>query len=188
MLGWRSRKDNGSHFQPKAKKQISGVKSQVESKGIIKHSFLKRNEFVEIDENNVNDIEATEISLTALSDGDFYHSVVNPNAKNIAKHMLRGDFEKNHMFTKRTFLDHLGKEAIDYYEKEHGTPNDPMNINTDTRRKIGQNIAEKIFDLARDEVRYKNDPKLQFLIAKKTGEREEYLKSKSNISKAMENF
>jgi len=35
---------------------------------------------------------------------------------------------------------------------------------------------------------YKNDPKLQFLIAKKTGEREEYLKSKSNISKAMENF
>lgn len=188
MKGWSSDK-GGNHIPPKSQKpKVSGVRSSINPSGIIKHVFLKRNEFVEINRANVDDVAADEISLYVANDGDFYRRVVIPNSKNIAKHMLRNDFEKNHMFTKKSFLDHLGKEAIDCYEKEFGTPSNPMRINADTRRAIGQQVAENIYDHARDEVRYKNNPKMQYLIEKKVGEREEYLESKNNISRAMENF
>lgn len=188
MKGWSS--DNaGNHIPPKSQKpKVSGVRSSINPSGIIKHVFLKRNEFVEINRANVDDVAADEISLYVLNDGDFYRRVIIPNSDNIVRRMLRNDFEKNYLFTKKTFLDHIGKEAIDCYEKEFGTPSNPMRINPDTRRAIAQQVAEKIYDQAREEVRYKNDPKLKFLIEKKTGEREEYLESKNNIAKAMENF
>lgn len=41
---WLSRKDNGKHFTPKPKKALVGIKSSVESKGIIQHKFLKQND------------------------------------------------------------------------------------------------------------------------------------------------
>lgn len=145
----------------------------------------EKSKFVQINKDNVNDIEATEITLGVLSDGEFYRKVINPESKNIAKRMLRSDFTKEHMFTKKSFLDYLGKSAIDTYEKEFGNPDDPMRINPDTRRMIGRNIAEKIFDNARDMVRIEGSGKRKFLVERKTGYRDEYVQSKQNIEDAM---
>lgn len=44
MPNWLSRKDSGTHFQPKPKKPHIGIKGSVESNGVIKHQFKKRND------------------------------------------------------------------------------------------------------------------------------------------------
>ena len=47
MLGWKSRRDNGSHFQPKQSKKVLGVKSSIKPRGVIQHKFLKKDDINE---------------------------------------------------------------------------------------------------------------------------------------------
>jgi hypothetical protein len=110
--------------------------------------------FANINKNLVNETELDEIVLGVTNDGEFYRRVLNPNAKNIEKRMRRGDFQKNHAMHKKTFIDHLGKEAIKTYEKEYGNPDDPMGINVDTRRAIGQELVERAMQQARENLHY----------------------------------
>ncbi|MDE1868262.1 MAG: hypothetical protein KGI08_11220 [Thaumarchaeota archaeon] len=155
--------------------------------GIITGRRFKE-KFVNINKENVNEVESDEIALGVLTDGEFYRKVINPNANNIAKRMLRNDFQKEYLFTKKSFLETLAREAIERYEKMYGSPGSPMHFNSDTKMMIGRNVAEKIFDVARDIVRIDASDKRKFLVATKTGHRDEYVNSNNNIETAMSSF
>lgn len=107
--------------------------------------------FAKINMDNVNQTTVDEIVLGATSDGEFYRKIINPNASSLEKRMRGGRFEKDFALKKKGFLDRIGKEAINTYEKEYGHVSNPMRINPDERRAIGKEIIEdKIIAGARE--------------------------------------
>jgi len=119
---------------------------------------------------NLVDKDSVHLVLTGVrSDGDFYKNVIQPNAKSIEKRMLRGKFQKDFAEKKKTFIDRIGKDAIDHYHKEDDYDNeDPIKTNIDTKRMIGQEIVKDIIREARETISYDklDTPKLKAMIAR----------------------
>lgn len=144
--------------------------------------------FAKINRDRVDNITKDEIVLTTTNDGEFYRRTILPNVKNIEKRMKRNDFKKNYLLTKKSFIDSLGKQAIDRYEEEFGTPENKMRIDVDTKRAIGEELAEKIMDEARDNIRIDVSEKRQFLVKRKHDYPEEYQKRNKDIELSMRSF
>jgi hypothetical protein len=148
--------------------------------------------FVKINNNLVNKGDRDEIVLGVTNDGDFYRRTLVPTANTIMKRMKRGDFNKEHAMTKKSFIDGLGKEAIKTYEKEYGDEDNKMHIGIDTRRAIGQELVDYTMDHARGELFHnRTDPKKKFSYDSKVAYEKDYHKNKQiradNLAKYMRN-
>lgn len=146
--------------------------------------------FVNINKNNVDQIAADDIFLTVNNDGDFHKKVVDPNANTIANRMKRGKFEKEILFKKKSFIDRLGKEALNAYEGDLPKEARMRGVTPDTKRVVGQMVAERIFDIATERNRFQSTAKKKFLLEqseKETGfdTRKGFHMANKNIESAM---
>lgn len=117
--------------------------------------------FANVNRNMVNKTELDEIILGVTNDGDFYRRTLNPISNTLEKRMKRGDFQKDYALSKKSFIDGLGKDALKVYEKEYGNPDDPMRINIDTRRAIGQELVNRAMQQARENLHYEKITKTE---------------------------
>lgn len=106
--------------------------------------------FGKLNSGNIDSTAVDEIVLTVTNDGNFYRQVLQPNANTIKKRMMRGDFQKEYAKTKKTYVDSLAKQAINKYSQI--TYSDPMQLNVDTKRALGQELVDEIVESASEQV------------------------------------
>ncbi len=140
---------------------------------------LDPDKFVGIDPANVDKSFVHEIKLWADNDGEFNEKVVRPNEKNIARRMKRDDFKVDQLYHTKSFLDRVGKEAIDVFKESNSDDDENEDIikinnrtvSADTKREIGKEIAESMvenagFDVKSDRPKFKAQEHFNFPTAK----------------------
>jgi len=92
-----------------------------------------------------------EVILVSENDGDFYRQRLNPISDMYERKMKSGKFKSaNALFTK-SFVDSVGKDAVDRYRKEHGLGH----VDIEDRRKIGHELLKGAMESARSNIHYK---------------------------------
>lgn len=109
---------------------------------------------VSINPNNINQTEVDEIVLAMENDGDFYRQVISPISDSFEKKMKSGKFRQENALMTKSFVDSVGKRAIEKYDKEYGSGGLAKSINIDTRRKIGQELLKNAMRMARENMHY----------------------------------
>ena len=73
-----------------------------------------------------------EVVLVSENDGDFYRQRLNPISDMFERKMKSGKFRKENALFTKSFVDSVGKEAVERYRNEHGLGY----VSIDDRRKI----------------------------------------------------
>ena len=126
--------------------------------------------FGKLNSGNIDSHAVTDIYLTVTNDGDFYRQVLEQNADTIKKRLVRGDFQKEYAKTKKTYVDNLARQAIKTYEKDYGSEDNPMQLNVDTKRALGQELVDYIINHASEGIhtdKFYNTDKGKAMIARR---------------------
>ena len=92
-----------------------------------------------------------EVVLVSENDGDFYRQRLNPISDMFERKMKSGKFRKENALFTKSFVDSVGKEAVERYRNEHGLGY----VSIDDRRKIGHELLKNSMRIAREEMRSK---------------------------------
>jgi|LWDU01.1.fsa_nt_gi hypothetical protein len=91
-----------------------------------------------------------EVVLVSENDGDFYRQRLNPISNMFEKKMNNGIFRKQNALYSKSFVDSVGKDAVERYRKEHGLGH----VSIEDRRKIGHELLKQSMQSARENVHY----------------------------------
>ena len=91
-----------------------------------------------------------EVVLVSENDGDFYRQRLDPIADMFVRKMESGKFRKQNALFTKSFVDSVGKEAVERYRNEHGLGY----VSIDDRRKIGHELLKNSMRIASEQMRY----------------------------------
>ena len=100
--------------------------------------------------------EVDDVVLCMTNDSQFYHQVLQPISNNFERKMKSGKFRKLDALETKTFVDSVGKRALERYGDEYTDDGKSWarGISIDTRRKIGHELLEHAFTRARENTHY----------------------------------
>jgi len=119
-----------------------------------------------------------QLTLHGLNDGDYFRGTLQPAIDSIQRKMLKNKF--NEFEERKNFALKLGNDAQRIANKD-AEPENKIHPSQESKIIAGNDIINRLVEIAGFEIKSEHDPKHKFLVARKTGEREEFLKEQENV-------
>ena len=118
-----------------------------------------------------------QLTLHGLNDGDYFRGTLQPAIDSIQKKMLKNKF--NEFEERKKFALKLGNDAQRIANKDR-EQEEKIHPSQESKIIAGNDIINRLVEIAGSDIKLQK-PKLKFLIARKEGSREEFLKEQENV-------
>lgn len=122
--------------------------------------------------------DADSLTLHGLNDGDYFRSTLSPITDSIRKRMLKNKF--NEFEDRKKFAEKLGNDAQKIANKD-AEPENKIHASMESKIIAGNDIINRLVEIAGFEIKSDQNLKHKFLVARKTGEREEFLREQKAV-------
>lgn len=122
--------------------------------------------------------DVNSLVLHGLNDGDYYRSRLQPITDNIQSRMLKNKF--NEFEDRKKFALRLGNDAQQIANR-NAEPENKIHASNESKIVAGNDIINRLVEVAGFEIKSEHNPKHKFLVARKEGTREEFLKEQKSV-------